>query len=133
MRWLIISLLLWQVQTATVAPDPNAVIPGEFVVEPPTLINLGFEWFVEGDLNRNATVSVSYRKQGQGAWIEGLPMLRIGGERIYSASRVDLITPNMFAGSVLDLESDTGYEVQFSVSDASRFTGGQPPFADNRL
>ena len=29
---------------------------GEFVIDPPTLINLGFEWFVEGDDNRNAAV-----------------------------------------------------------------------------
>jgi hypothetical protein len=26
----------------------------ELVVEPATLINLGFEWFIEGDANRNA-------------------------------------------------------------------------------
>ena len=39
--------------------DPNAVAPGELLVEPPTLINLGFEWFVEGDENRNATVTLT--------------------------------------------------------------------------
>ena len=27
----------------------NDVTPGEFVVDPPTLINLGFEWFIQGD------------------------------------------------------------------------------------
>jgi hypothetical protein len=37
-------------------PPPNVVVPGEVVVEPPTLINLGFEWFIEGDANRNASV-----------------------------------------------------------------------------
>jgi len=26
------------------AQNPNAVAPIEFVIEPPTLINLGFEW-----------------------------------------------------------------------------------------
>ena len=31
---------------------------GEFVVEPPTLICLGFEWEIIGDDNRNATVEV---------------------------------------------------------------------------
>jgi len=30
-------------------------------IEPPTLIKLGFEWFVEGDDNRNATVAVLCR------------------------------------------------------------------------
>ena len=34
--------------------DPNAVVPGELLTEPPTLINLGFEWLIQGDENRNA-------------------------------------------------------------------------------
>ena len=37
-------------------PDPNRVLPGEFLIDPPTLQNLGFEWFIEGDANRNAEV-----------------------------------------------------------------------------
>jgi hypothetical protein len=40
------------------------VKPGELVIDHPTLINLGFEWVIEGDDNRNAQVDVSYRKQG---------------------------------------------------------------------
>ncbi len=40
------------------------VTPGELVIEPATLINLGFEWFIQGDTNRNAVVQVSYRKAG---------------------------------------------------------------------
>jgi hypothetical protein len=39
----------------------NKVKAGEFVVEPPTLICLGFEWHIDGDDNRNATVDVHYR------------------------------------------------------------------------
>ena len=42
---------------AQAGPNPaNASTAGELVVEPPTLINLGFEWFLEGDANRNAAV-----------------------------------------------------------------------------
>lgn len=40
------------------------VSPGELVIDPPTLINLGFEWLIQGDANRNASVAVSYRKVG---------------------------------------------------------------------
>ena len=36
----------------------NAVQAGRFIVEPPTLLNLGFEWEISGDANRNATVDV---------------------------------------------------------------------------
>ena len=37
----------------------NEVTAGEFVIDPPTLINLGFEWMIQGDDNRNAAVAVS--------------------------------------------------------------------------
>ena len=55
----------------------NGVVPGELVIEPPTLINLGFEWLIEGDDNRNAAVQVSYRKPGEAAWSPALPLLRL--------------------------------------------------------
>jgi hypothetical protein len=53
-----------------------------FVAEPATLISLGFEWQIDGDENRNATVAVSYRRKSETAWKEGLPLLRIANERI---------------------------------------------------
>jgi hypothetical protein len=34
----------------------NSVTAGELYVEPPTLINLGFEWRITGDDNHNAGV-----------------------------------------------------------------------------
>jgi hypothetical protein len=100
-----------------------AVTPGELLIEPPTLINLGFEWFIEGDDNRNASVDVSYRKKGSADWSPGLPLLRLQGERIYAESRVDVIAPNMFAGSILDLEPDTAYEARFVMRDADGVRG----------
>jgi hypothetical protein len=109
--------------TGAAAPAPNAVSPGELLIEPPTLHNLGFEWFIQGDDNRNAAVNVSFRKRGESAWRPALPLLRLQGERIYSESRVDVVAPNMFAGSVLDLEPDTAYEVQFVMTDADGIVG----------
>jgi hypothetical protein len=43
--------------------------------------------------------------------------------RIYQASQVDVITPNMFAGSILDLEPDTAYEAQFVLADPDGVRG----------
>ena len=87
----------------------NRTAPGELVVDPPTLINLGFEWLIQGDDNRNASVEVEYRKAGQGAWIKGLPLLRLQGEEIYQGQGVfHVVSPNMFAGSILDLEPQLG-------------------------
>src|SRR6187549_785066 len=101
----------------------NAVTAGDFLIDPPTLINLGFEWFIQGDENRNAAVAVSYRKKGESVWKDALPLLRLKGERVYMASQVDVISPNMFAGSILDLEPDTAYEAQFVMSDPDGVRG----------
>jgi hypothetical protein len=104
------------------AAGENRVKPGELVVDPPTLINLGFEWVIEGDDNRNANVEVSYRRQGEKDWKLALPLLRLQGERIFQPEGVfDVISPNMFAGSILDLEPDTAYEARFVMSDPDGF------------
>jgi hypothetical protein len=110
-------------------PDPvltagrNALTLRDFVVEPPTLINLGFEWFVDGDDNRNGSVSVSYRRPGEAAWQPALPLLRLQGERVAQGRQLDVTSPNMFAGSILDLEPDTEYEARFQVSDPDGVSG----------
>jgi hypothetical protein len=103
--------------------SPDMVVPGELVIEPPTLINLGFEWFIQGDANRNAAVDVAFRTRGSEAWRSALPLLRLQGERIYAESRIDLIAPNMFAGSVLDLEPGTAYEVRLTMTDPDGVQG----------
>src|SRR3954447_4702497 len=108
---LLISSALSMGSGAFGATKQNTVEPGEFVIENPTLINLGFEWLIKGDDNRNAEVAVSYRKKGTTQWRSGLPFLRLQGERIYQAQGVfDVVSPNMFAGSILDLEPNTVYE-----------------------
>src|ERR687887_575730 len=105
------------------AAGANDVRAGEFLVDPPTLINLGFEWFIDGDDNRNASVEVSYRKQGESQWKHALPMLRLQGERIFNGGYLDVVSPNMFAGSILDLEPDTAYEARFVLTDPDGVRG----------
>ena len=120
----LLSTSSWAQTTQPAASgSPNAVIPGELVIEPPTLINLGFEWFIQGDANRNAAVDVTFRKKGATAWKPALPLLRLQGERIYAESRIDLIAPNMFAGSILDLEPNTAYEARLVLTDPDGVSG----------
>jgi hypothetical protein len=109
---------------ACAAENINKVKPREFIIDHPTLINLGFEWLIDGDDNRNAQVAVSYRKQGEAEWKQALPLLRLQGERIYQDQGVfDVVSPNMFAGSILDLEPDTAYQARFVMSDPDGFLG----------
>ena len=42
----------------------NGTQAGKFTVEHPTLLNLGFEWAITGDANRNSTVDVRFRAVG---------------------------------------------------------------------
>jgi hypothetical protein len=96
----------------------NAVNPGKLVVERPTLICLGFEWPISGDDNRNSMVEVSYRKTGDPQWKEGMPLLRMGGEKVIRKDLgLDYTVPEMFAGSILDLDPDTEYEARFTMRD----------------
>ena len=97
---------------------------GAFIIEPATLINLGFEWHIMGDANRNATVQTAYRMSGTNSWKEALPLLRIGGERVFrNAENLDYTTPDLFAGSILDLVPDTEYECRFTMKDADGIEG----------
>ncbi len=104
-------------------PAAPRVTPGEFIIDPPTLINLGFEWMIEGDGNRNASVAVSYRRAGDAEWKTGMPLVRLQHERVFREDVFNLVLPNMFAGSILDVEPGTAYEVRLAMSDPDGIDG----------
>lgn len=102
----------------------DGVEPLRFHVEHPTLLNLGFEWTIRGDDNRNATVAVKFREAGQAQWREGLPLVRIGGERVFrQRENLEYTVPHGFAGSILNLKPDTEYECEFVMNDPDGVTG----------
>jgi hypothetical protein len=104
-------------------PAVDEITPGRFFMDPPTIHNLGFRWYIEGDNNRNATVKMDYRPAGESDWQPAQPMLRVQYEvanRDYGPWRCG----NLFAGSVLFLEPDMQYEVRLTMSDPD---GGAPP------
>lgn len=116
--------LLFLLTAAWCVSAQDATRAGRFVVEHPTLLNLGFEWSIEGDANRNATVAVQFRAAGQPEWRPALPLLRIGGENIYRRrENLDYTVPNGFAGSILNLQPDTEYECQFKLTDPDGVSG----------
>jgi len=115
----VLSLVaLW----ATTLSGANKVTANEFITERPTLLSLGFEWHIDGDDNHNAAVSVSYRKKGDSAWKDGLPLLRLDHERINENS-LQYVVPNMFAGSIFDLEQATDYECRLVLTDPDGVDG----------
>ena len=109
---------------AASALGQNAAKAGRFTVEHPTLLNLGFEWAISGDANRNASVDVAFRKEGDTAWREALPLVRVGGERVFrTREHLEYTVPDGFAGSILNLEPGTEYECRFELKDPDGAAG----------
>ncbi|MDP3001089.1 MAG: hypothetical protein Q8N47_26640 [Bryobacterales bacterium] len=121
MRSKIISLLL---AAAASLCAQNPTTAGRFHVEHPTLLNLGFEWSISGDDNRNAQVAVQYRPSGESAWRNALPLLRIGGENVgRDNENLHYTVPQGFAGSILNLQPGTEYECRFTLTDPDGASG----------
>jgi Right handed beta helix region len=106
------------------ADTENGAVAGRFLVEHPTLLNLGFEWEIRGDANRNATVTVEFRAVGESGWRQALPLVRIGGENVYRRrENLDYTVPDGFAGSILNLRPGTEYECRFQLADPDGASG----------
>ena len=117
-----LSLFLLGCLLSPVLVAQERVIAGDVYVEPPTLISLGLEWPISGDDDRDATVTLEYRPLGGRVWQQGPPMLRIGGERI-NENALQYVTPNLFAGSLFDLEPGTTYVIRLHMEDPDGATG----------
>jgi hypothetical protein len=129
-RYAALGLLCWMSATAASAQQTLAATSGEFRVERPTLVSLGFEWRIAGDDNRNSRVEVHYRAKGAEAWREGLPLLRLDGEQVRggrprqgSGNFFAYTAADMFAGSLLNLQPGTEYEARFRLIDPDGVTG----------
>ena len=103
MRYCLLLLLAASLQAQ------NSTTAGRFHVEHPTLMNLGFEWAISGDANRNATVEVQYRKTGEAQWRAAMPLVRIGGENIYRRrENLDYTVPGYFLAKAKSRSSCAG-------------------------
>ena len=114
----------------------NRTVAGDFTVERPTLVSLGFHWRIQGDDNRDAKVEVAYRKKGETAWRDGLALMRSQNEVVGAAPGPGAADPNapryplfhyvvgnLFSGSLLNLEPDTEYECRFTLTDPDGVSG----------
>ncbi len=123
--------LLFLVLVPALARAQTSTLAGEFRMDRPTLTALGFEWRISGDDNRNAHVEATYRKKGEPDWRPALPFLRLQHESVTGGARrigrgnwwYSYEAPNMFAGSILNLEPGTEYECRFVLSDPDGVTG----------
>ncbi|MDR2216299.1 MAG: hypothetical protein LBE59_10750 [Nevskiaceae bacterium] len=118
LRYTCMAILLASTASAALAQAPdNAAAPGEALIERPTVNALGVEWRITGDANRNASVALEYRAAGQADWRQGSPLLRMNGEQVMQGASYHYTAPNMFAGSVFDLQPNTTYEIRLTLHD----------------
>ncbi len=96
----------------TTALAQNAVQAGDLVVDRPTLTAAGLAWFVIGDANNNATVSLEYRAMGSATWRSAQPLLRVENQMIG-----EVHPGNLLAGSVFGLVPGGSYELRATLSD----------------
>src|SRR6185436_3525959 len=108
---------------ASAAWADNRTTTGALTIDPPTLIALGFAWNIEGDDNRNARVTVNFRKKGAEKWQPALDLMRLQNEQIWTRGATDLTAPNQFAGSIFDLDEATDYEVKLGLADPDGVSG----------
>ena len=115
MKFAVVLLLFARHSQRPIEPPPGRLSPNR---RPGVL---GVQWHRRRRQPRT-TVAVSYRKKGDAAWKDGLPLLRIGNERI-NENALQYLTPNGFAGSIFDLEPDTTYECRFAMKDPDGLEG----------
>ncbi|MCL2641034.1 MAG: hypothetical protein FWD53_09340, partial [Phycisphaerales bacterium] len=125
-----------QVQVTTVPLEgtlPNgSLVLNEPVLEHPTLRSLGAYWIIQGDENKNATVSLEYRALSDkenvppSPWVRGHDFLRVEkgsndkGAPSKRQENTKLPIPAdswLFAGSALLLKPDTTYELKLTLRD----------------
>ncbi|WP_119156374.1 right-handed parallel beta-helix repeat-containing protein [Caldimonas tepidiphila] len=92
----------------------DASVPGELSLPHPTLHHLSVVWAVDGDANGDGVVGVRYRPLGSRAWRTGMDLLRVPEGGLPEAG---FRWSARHAGSILDLQPDTAYEVELSLKD----------------
>lgn len=102
---------------APMCPPPtamtaNSTVPGAVSAPNPTIRNVAIEWAITGDANNNGVVRVRYRRRGDSAYREAMPLRRVPAGTTAGAS-----WSNRHSGSIFDLEPNTEYEIELSLLD----------------
>ncbi len=126
-RWLFAGIAAAAAAGGAVAGEgENASKPGQLTVDPPTLVSLGVCWLIDGDANKNAEVTLEYRKAGETAWKASYPLMRAMDSPTpsqYQKHNSYFYKVNVpagtwrFAGSAFDLQPDTEYELRVKLKD----------------
>lgn len=91
-------------------------MPGEIKTPFPTINNLAIEWELEGDDDLEASCEVRYKAASASEWRMGMPLRRVPGGSSQKTTPIVSWT-NRLSGSLFDLEPDTEYAIELSLTD----------------
>lgn len=94
----------------------NATVPGAISTPYPTISNLGIEWLIQGDANYNATCAVKFKKSTETIWHDAMLLKRVAAGQSHGTTPI-YNWKNKFSGSLFNLQPNTTYNVQLSLSD----------------
>ena len=103
---------LWTCLCVNHVVAQNSSFPGTPTSPFPTIENLSVVWPIGGDDNNDGSVSVRYRASGQTVWIESAPL-----RRVPAGSNSGFSWENSHVGSILNVDADTSYEIELSLTD----------------
>ncbi len=83
--------------------------------------SIGVEWNINGDIDHDATCSVSYRLEGKEKWLEAMPLMRVDYSGWYDTQLAERPF-NMLAGSVMFLQTGAAYELKLTLNDPDNAT-----------
>jgi len=92
--------------------DKRGANPGKVVPEETAWNGIGVNWRVEGDANRNALVTVEYRKRGAKKWNQGMRM-----RPVESSGEEEGARSVLYAGGVLSVPPGGEYELRLRLRD----------------
>ena len=108
--------------TARPAQAQDAIVVGDAVADPPTVCCLAVSVpITSGDADYDATATLEYRATGAPSWTPALPLLRVRPDTISEETPPGVyglpVPAEQFAGSIMTLAPDTGYDIRISVTD----------------
>ena len=105
----------------------DASTPGAVTTPYPTLRHLSIEWAITGDDDLDGSVAVRFRRAGDGAWRNGMPLRRTPAGNLEG-----FVWGNRHSGSLFDLQPATSYEIELTLSDPDGGNAQQTVIASTR-
>lgn len=94
----------------------NTTTPGAISTPYPTIANIGIEWLIQGDANYNAVCSVKFKQSIETTWHDAMPLKRVASGQSVDTDPI-YKWQKKFSGSIFNLQPNSKYDVQLSLSD----------------